>query len=192
TTTAPYFGLLGGITTVLVLTAQAPGPEGDVYLGLWRFAMVTFGAAIGTAAQLFLWPEDPEDQLRGEPGARLAGVGGLRGGVGGGTRGSRARWATSRCDAGRRARADGSVPPGRSAHRCRGSIPVVATASRRADRIDRRDRAAAHGRLRACSRRERARHGAVRNGPGAPGCHCRRLRSLSARTGHHATRPAPP
>src|SRR5215467_6625258 len=72
TTTAPYFALLGGITTVLVLTAQAPGPEGDVYLGLWRFAMVTFGAAIGTAAQLFLWPENPEDQLLGELGKRLA------------------------------------------------------------------------------------------------------------------------
>src|SRR5499427_8400662 len=77
TTTAPYFGLLGGITTVLVLTAQAPGPEGDVYLGLWRFAMVTFGAAIGTAAQLFLWPDDPEDQLLGELGKRLAVVEGL-------------------------------------------------------------------------------------------------------------------
>src|SRR5262252_6155552 len=77
TTTAPYFGLLGGITSVLVLTAQAPGPEGDVYLGLWRFAMVTFGAAIGTAAQLFLWPENPEDQLLGELGKRLAVVEGL-------------------------------------------------------------------------------------------------------------------
>src|SRR5215831_3591150 len=70
-------GILGGITTVLVLTAQAPGPEGDVYLGLWRFAMVTFGAAIGTAAQLFLWPDDPEDQLLGELGKRLAVVEGL-------------------------------------------------------------------------------------------------------------------
>src|SRR5262249_15071344 len=166
------------------LTAQAPGPEGDVYLGLWRFAMVTFGAAIGTAAQLFLWPEDPEDQLRGELGERLAVVEGLVGTLRGGRRPHSTR--------GRPPRPEGSAPPGRSAHRCRGSIPVVATASRRADRIDRRDRAAAHGRLRACSRRERARHGAVRNGPGAPGCHCRRLRSLSARTGHHATRPAPP
>src|SRR5262249_53375722 len=81
TTTAPYFGLLGGITTVLVLTAQAPGPEGGVYLGLWRFAMVTFGAAIGTAAQLFLWPEDAEDQLLGELGERLAVVEGLVGAV---------------------------------------------------------------------------------------------------------------
>ena len=77
TTTAPYFGLLGGITAVLVLTAQAPGPEAGVYLGLWRFAMVTFGAAIGTAAQLFLWPDDPEDQLLGELGKRLAVVEGL-------------------------------------------------------------------------------------------------------------------
>jgi len=72
TTTAPYFGLLGGITTVLVLTAQAPGPDGNVYIGLWRFAMVSLGAVIGTAAQLLLWPEDPEDQLLGELGKRLA------------------------------------------------------------------------------------------------------------------------
>ena len=91
TTTAPYFGLLGGITTVLVLTAQAPGPEGGVYLGLWRFAMVTFGAAIGTAAQLFLWPEDPEEQLLGELGERLAVVEGLVGAVRDGRRPDAAR-----------------------------------------------------------------------------------------------------
>jgi len=91
TTTAPYFGLLGGITTVLVLTAQAPGPEGGVYLGLWRFAMVTFGAAIGTAAQLFLWPEDAEGQLLGELGERLAVVEGLVGAVRDGRRPDAAR-----------------------------------------------------------------------------------------------------
>jgi multidrug resistance protein MdtO len=81
TTTAPYFGLLGSITAVLVLTAQAPGPDGDVYIGLWRFAMVTLGAAIGTAAQLFLWPENPEDQLLGELSERLAFVEELVGAV---------------------------------------------------------------------------------------------------------------
>src|SRR5262245_43665911 len=81
TTTAPYFGLLGGITFVLVLTAQAPGPEGNVYIGLWRFAMVALGAAIGTTAQLFLWPEDPEDQLLAELGDRLGVVEGLVGAV---------------------------------------------------------------------------------------------------------------
>jgi multidrug resistance protein MdtO len=91
TTTAPYFGLLGGITAILVMTAQAPGADGGIYIGLWRFAMVTLGAAIGTAAQLFLWPEDPEDQLLGELGERLAVVEGLVGHVRDGRRPDAAR-----------------------------------------------------------------------------------------------------
>src|SRR5262249_3312835 len=72
TTTSPYFGLLGGITTVLVMTAQAPSAEGSVYIRLWRFAMVALGAAIGTMAQVFLWPENPEDELLEELSKRLA------------------------------------------------------------------------------------------------------------------------
>jgi multidrug resistance protein MdtO len=81
TTTAPYFGILGGITAILVMTAEAPGAEGGIYVGLWRFAMVTLGAVVGTAAQLFLWPDDPEDQLLGALAERLTVVEGLLGAV---------------------------------------------------------------------------------------------------------------
>src|SRR5262249_15537079 len=116
TTTAPYFGLLGAVTAVLVLTAQAPGLEGGVYIGLWRFAMIAFGAAIGTAAQLFLWPDDPEDQLLRELGERLAFVEGLRGAGRAGARWPRG-W-TPWCCGGCPARSICSPTPSPASRRC--------------------------------------------------------------------------
>jgi multidrug resistance protein MdtO len=63
TTTAPYFGLLAGVTAIMVMTATGSDAESGLHVGLWRFAMVLFGAIIGTAAQIFLWPSDPEKLL---------------------------------------------------------------------------------------------------------------------------------
>jgi multidrug resistance protein MdtO len=63
TTTAPYFGLLAGITAIMVMTATGPDADSGLHVGLWRFAMVLLGAVIATGAQMFLWPGDPEKLL---------------------------------------------------------------------------------------------------------------------------------
>ncbi len=63
TTTAPYFGLLAGITAIMVMTATGSDADSGLHVGLWRFAMVLLGAVVGTAAQMFLWPGDPENLL---------------------------------------------------------------------------------------------------------------------------------
>jgi len=63
TTTAPYFGLLAGVTAIMVMTVTGPDAESGLHIGLWRFVMVMLGAIIGTAAQMFLWPDDPEKLL---------------------------------------------------------------------------------------------------------------------------------
>jgi multidrug resistance protein MdtO len=77
TTTAPYLGVLGAVTVVLVMTVPETNPEAGVYVGLWRFAMVALGVAITTAAQMLLWPDDPEDQLLEALGERLTAIEGL-------------------------------------------------------------------------------------------------------------------
>ena len=74
TTTTPYFGLLGGITAVLIMTVTGPDAESGIRIGLWRFAMIALGALIGTAAQIFLWPDDPEKLLNNALAERLAAV----------------------------------------------------------------------------------------------------------------------
>jgi multidrug resistance protein MdtO len=74
TTATPYFGLLGGITAVLIMTVTGPDAESGIRVGLWRFAMVLLGAVIGTAAQIFLWPDDPEKLLNDALAERLAAV----------------------------------------------------------------------------------------------------------------------
>jgi multidrug resistance protein MdtO len=76
TTTAPYVGLLGGITALIVLsTTRGADPSAAVAFGLWRVALIAFGVSIGTGAQLFLWPTDPEEVLLGELGARIDAAG---------------------------------------------------------------------------------------------------------------------
>ena len=63
TTTAPYFGLLAGVTAIMVMTATGPDADSGLHVGLWRFAMVLLGALIATAVQMFLWPGDPQELL---------------------------------------------------------------------------------------------------------------------------------
>jgi multidrug resistance protein MdtO len=63
TTTTPYFGLLAGITAIMVMTATGSDADSGLHVGLWRFAMVLLGAVVGTAAQMFLWPGNPEKLL---------------------------------------------------------------------------------------------------------------------------------
>ncbi len=45
-----------------------------VEYGLWRIVAVALGVVCGTGAQLFLWPDDPEDKLHGALVRRLAAV----------------------------------------------------------------------------------------------------------------------
>ena len=74
TTTAPYFGLLAGVTAIMVMTATGPDADTGLHVGLWRFVMVLLGAVIATAAQMYLWPGDPEKLLRDELIGRLKAV----------------------------------------------------------------------------------------------------------------------
>jgi uncharacterized membrane protein YccC len=76
TTTAPYVGLLGAITA-LIITAAARGtdPNAAIALGIWRIVLIVGGVLIGTGAQLVLWPADPEETLLDLLGARLAAAG---------------------------------------------------------------------------------------------------------------------
>ena len=73
TTTASYVMLLGTVTFVLVafLPPHASASTA-VHDGLWRIVAITLGVVCGTGAQLFLWPEDPEDKLRIALAGRLA------------------------------------------------------------------------------------------------------------------------
>lgn len=75
TTTAPYVGLLAGFTAMIVI-ANVEGREVGraVEIGLLRIVLIAFGVAIGTGAQLFLWPTDPERALLDELTARLDAV----------------------------------------------------------------------------------------------------------------------
>ncbi len=72
TTTAPYVGLLGGLTA-LMIGAQVRGsdPSAAVAIGLWRIALIVLGVLIGTGTQLYLWPDDPEEHLLAELADRL-------------------------------------------------------------------------------------------------------------------------
>jgi multidrug resistance protein MdtO len=72
TTTAPYVFLLGGITSVLVIeSTRGSDVNAAVAIGIWRIALMVIGVTMGTAAQVFLWPVDPETVLLGELGARI-------------------------------------------------------------------------------------------------------------------------
>ena len=72
TTTTPYVGLLASFTALLI-GAQVRGsdPSQAVAIGLWRIVLIVFGVAIGTSAQLYLWPDDPEEHLLVELAERL-------------------------------------------------------------------------------------------------------------------------
>jgi multidrug resistance protein MdtO len=74
TTSTPYFGLLGGITAVLIMTVSGADADTGVHIGLWRFAMIALGAVIASAAQIILWPDDPEELLRATLEKRLSAI----------------------------------------------------------------------------------------------------------------------
>jgi multidrug resistance protein MdtO len=71
TSTAPYAFLLLGVTFVLVLPVYPLHPEANLAVVLWRVALTALGVVIGTAAQLLLWPDDPEALLLADLGRRL-------------------------------------------------------------------------------------------------------------------------
>jgi multidrug resistance protein MdtO len=74
---APYPPLLGVMTYVLVTLSHVEFPEDYVDVALWRIAAIGMGVVLGTVAQLFLWPDDPVDKLRGALARRLHLVRGL-------------------------------------------------------------------------------------------------------------------
>ena len=57
----------------MLIGAQVHGsdPSAAVALGLWRIVLIVLGVAIGTGAQLYLWPDDPEEHLLVELAERL-------------------------------------------------------------------------------------------------------------------------
>ena len=59
---APYPPLLGVMTYVLVTLSHVEFPEDYVDVALWRVAAIGMGVVLGTVAQLFLWPDDPDRQ----------------------------------------------------------------------------------------------------------------------------------
>src|SRR5262249_38327130 len=64
TTTAPYVGLLGALTGLLIATiAHGSDPSAALVTGLWRIVLISGGVVIATAAQLLLWPTDPQQLL---------------------------------------------------------------------------------------------------------------------------------
>lgn len=63
TTTVPYFGLLGGITAVMIMSITGPDANTGLHVALWRFALIALGSFLATAAQVLLWPDDPEHLL---------------------------------------------------------------------------------------------------------------------------------
>jgi multidrug resistance protein MdtO len=68
--TASYAPLLGAMT-FLMFVPEGGGLTPTLDAPLWRMAMIALGAAIGSAAQLVLWPDDPADLLRQDTAKRL-------------------------------------------------------------------------------------------------------------------------
>jgi multidrug resistance protein MdtO len=71
TSTAPYAFLLLAVTYVLVLPVYPLHAEASLVVVLWRMALTALGVVIGTAAQLLLWPDDPEGLLLADLRRRL-------------------------------------------------------------------------------------------------------------------------
>lgn len=70
TTTSPYVGMLGGITFAILMPVGVSEASDD--LALWRILVVTLGVALATAAQVWLWPDDPARLLLEDVGRVLA------------------------------------------------------------------------------------------------------------------------
>ncbi len=63
TTTAPYAVTLAGFAFVLLTPSLQAAPESFLTTALWRATMSTVGAVGGTLAQLWIWPDNPEQRL---------------------------------------------------------------------------------------------------------------------------------
>lgn len=72
TTTAPYATILIGVTYLIAIPEYVPAGESTLVTVLWRIGLTAFGAALGTIAQLVLWPDHPETVFLDELGMRLA------------------------------------------------------------------------------------------------------------------------
>lgn len=77
TSTAPYAFFIGGVTYLLVAPEFISTPGFDIERGLWRTLLTTVGALIGTASQLFFWPDHPERLLLDDLTRRLSMVEGF-------------------------------------------------------------------------------------------------------------------
>lgn len=73
TSTAPYVGLLMAMTPAILIGLAGDDPTRGVTDGLWRGVAVALGVILGTAAQIFVLPEDPEELLIADL-ARILGV----------------------------------------------------------------------------------------------------------------------
>jgi uncharacterized membrane protein YccC len=71
TVTIPYAVLLATFTYVIATPVAATDPDGSVDKVLWRIALTTAGAVIGTLAQLIFWPDHPEKLLLEQLATRL-------------------------------------------------------------------------------------------------------------------------
>lgn len=60
TTTAPYAFILGAAIVIMVLPLYPTTPAANIETALWRTVLTTLGVLIAIAAQLLLWPDDPE------------------------------------------------------------------------------------------------------------------------------------
>jgi len=71
TTTAPYATVLIGITYLIAIPEFVAAAEPALDTVLWRIALTAAGAALGTVAQLILWPDHPETVFLDELALRL-------------------------------------------------------------------------------------------------------------------------
>lgn len=71
TTTVPYAVILSGFTFVLLLPNLAGSPTTSLDSAVWLVVVITLGAVLGTLAQLYLWPDNPEQLLLGQLARRL-------------------------------------------------------------------------------------------------------------------------
>lgn len=72
TTSAPYVGMLAGITFAILLPSGVA--EATTSTALWRFLVVALGVVLATSAQTLLWPDDPAQLLLDDVARRLAWV----------------------------------------------------------------------------------------------------------------------
>lgn len=63
TTTIPYAVIFAGFTFLLLVPNLSAAPTASLSDALWRIALTSCGAVLGTFAQLVLWPDNPERQL---------------------------------------------------------------------------------------------------------------------------------